>query len=66
MPREDTWDWPVLLYVGTVILRRSERAFWKMTPRKMNALTKAHIKLKGGDQEGQGQQTKQGFIDHVI
>lgn len=45
MPINDSWDWPVLLYIGTVTLRRTEAQFWRMTPRKLNALSRAHVEM---------------------
>lgn len=72
MPMDDMWDWPLLLYVGTVILKRSDRAFWRMTPRKLNALVRAHIFFNGGDDDkNSGKSSRQpqpeyGFIDNVI
>jgi uncharacterized phage protein (TIGR02216 family) len=34
------WDWPLLYYIGTVILNMTEEEFWKCTPRKLFALLK--------------------------
>lgn len=68
MPKNDAWDWPFLLYVGTALLKRSEAQFWKMTPRKLNALTTAYVKFNNPEQaEGQpASSPKTGFIDQVI
>jgi len=67
MPLNDPWDWPILLYVATVILQRSEREFWRMTPRKLNALTRAHVTLNGGDKGKKGKvAAKPGFIDNIF
>lgn len=68
MPIDDAWDWPILLYVGTVTLKRSERAFWRMTPRKLNALAKAHVRLNSSDEENESstKSNKVGYIDNVI
>lgn len=66
MPLDDSWDWPILLYIATVMLGRSERQFWRMTPRKLNALTRAHVKMNpNGDGEADKPQ-KQAFIDQII
>lgn len=67
MPEDDAWDWPVLLYVGTVILRRTEKAFWRMSPRKLNALSNAHIELNSSS-EDKPKKTAQttGYIDQVL
>lgn len=66
-PTDDSWDWPVLYYVGTVILKMSPKQFWRCTPRKLNVLVKAHIKLNPVDGGKSKQQTVQkGFIDQVF
>jgi hypothetical protein len=57
----------LLLYVATVVLKRSERQFWKMSPRKLNALVKVHIKMNNSDEdEDSPEKTKHGFIDQVF
>lgn len=67
MPINDTWDWPILLYIGTVILQRSELQFWRMTPRKLHALTNAYATMNpDGDGKGSQSATKTGFIDQVF
>lgn len=63
MPQDDGWDWPGLMYVATVVLRRTERQFWRMTPRKLNALVRAHIRLNDSKK---ADKPKRGFIDQVI
>lgn len=45
MPTADAWDWPLLLYAGVVILKMSERQFWRTTPRKLFALLRVHADL---------------------
>ena len=65
MPLDDGWDWPFLLYIGTVILRRSEKVFWRMTPRKLNALTRAHAEMKGASKKSAQQGDTAGFQDAV-
>lgn len=70
MPADDGWDWPILLYVGTVILKRSEGAFWTMTPRKFNALLSAHAKINNPEEAdgttATSSKPQSGFIDQVI
>ncbi len=70
MPQDDAWDWPLLLYAGTVILNRSEREFWRMSPRKLKALSKIHVELNTSDpkknKKGAMTQSKPGFIDQVF
>lgn len=66
MPVDDQWDWPVLLYVGTVLLNRTELQFWRMTPRKLNALTNVHVKFNGGGSGGDKQSQQTGYIDNVF
>ena len=31
------------MYGGTVILKKTEEKFWKMTPREFNALMQVHV-----------------------
>lgn len=71
MPADDGWDWPVLLYIATVILKRSEKEFWRMVPRKLNALLSAHAQINNSDDEETGDtsapsKSKVGFIDQVM
>lgn len=67
MPTGDAWDWPTLLYIGTVILRRSEREFWRMTPRKLNALAAVHVELhSGGKTKHNGEDVQYGYIDQIF
>jgi uncharacterized phage protein (TIGR02216 family) len=74
MPIDDGWDWPFLLYVGTITLRRPEKAFWRMTPRKLNALSRAHAAMHSSGKEkeeaeqntGGFQDAVPGFIDHIF
>ncbi|WP_367280663.1 phage tail assembly chaperone [uncultured Duncaniella sp.] len=39
------WDWPLLYYTGTVILRMNPVAFWKTTPARLNSLTRVYTEL---------------------
>ena len=32
------WDWVWMYYCGTVLLGIEEKEFWRLTPRKLNAL----------------------------
>lgn len=73
MKSDDMWEWEVLLYVATVLLRRSEAQFWRMTPRKLNALTNAHIEMNTSPEDkakgnAPGKQTgpRPGYIDQII
>jgi len=66
MPVEDSWDWPLLLYVATVILKRSEKEFWRMTPRKFNALVNVHIRLNDPDQSKQQEKRRMAYIDQIF
>lgn len=72
MPQDDGWNWPFLLYVATVILRRSEKQFWRMTPRKLHALVGVHAEINSPDSSGKadaatgGNSKPTGFIDQVI
>jgi hypothetical protein len=64
MPKHDSWDWPFLLYIATVLFRRSERQFWRMTPRKLNALAAIHIRLNATEDEKKNEQTH--YIDQIM
>lgn len=55
----------MLLYVATVLLNRTEREFWRMSPRKLNALTEAHIKMNPREGSKDSGGAKQGFIDQI-
>lgn len=70
MPHNDSWDWPFLLYAGTVVLRRSEKEFWRMTPRKLNALVAVHAEVNNpeGSESGGAQrnQPQTGYIDQIF
>jgi hypothetical protein len=63
MPKNDNWDWPFLLYTATVVLHRPERQFWRMTPRKLNALAKVHVEVNEPSEE---KQPKQQYIDQIM
>lgn len=69
MPENDAWDWPLLLYAGTVILNRSEREFWRMSPRKLKALSTVHVELNNAEPKKSKNglpKSKPGFIDQVF
>ena len=42
---DDGWDWPTILYVATVILKISEKDFWRMAPVKFKDLGAVHNEL---------------------
>lgn len=46
MPNQDGWDWPFILYAGTVWLNRTEYEVWNMTPRKLFALLTVHYDIE--------------------
>lgn len=50
------------MYVCTVILLKTERQFWRMTPRKLNALVGAHIELNNSSSD----EEERGHIDNVF
>jgi hypothetical protein len=66
MPKEDSWDWPLLLYTATVILCRTEKQFWTMTPRKLSALAKVHVELNTADTDEDNKPQQTGFIDQIF
>lgn len=39
---QESVDWVLLYYVGTVVLNMSESVFWKSTLRKLHAVFKCH------------------------
>ena len=41
----DGWDWEWFRYGSTVILKKTEESFWKLTPREFNALMQVHISI---------------------
>lgn len=61
-PKEEGWDWPWLKYLGTVILRKSERAFWRSTPRELDALWQTHLEIYGGRRR----EPEMAYIDEVL
>ena len=65
MATEDSWDWPLLLYVATTVLKRSEKEFWRMTPRKFNALVNVHTRLNSPDQPKQ-EKRRTAYIDQIF
>ena len=65
MPLDDAWDWPLLLYSGTTVLKRAEREFWRMTPRKLQTLVTVHVELNKADDK-QEKSPKQGYIDQIF
>jgi len=42
-PASQPWDWVYMYYCATVLLGMSEREFWRLTPRKLNALMAQYI-----------------------
>lgn len=65
---KDGWDWPFIIYAGTVWLRRTEEEIWKMTPRKLQALLLVHYDIKRQENGKESQRDKQetvGFIDTI-
>lgn len=62
------------MYVTTVILRRTEKEFWGMTPKKLKALTDAHVMMNTPPEErdkvnprsGAFKDSVPGYIDQVI
>lgn len=59
----DGWDWEWFKYGGTVILKRTEEAFWKLTPREFDALIRIHIYINS-PKKNKNKPT--GFIDSVL
>lgn len=68
MPEDDLWEWNILMYVVTVLLKRSEREFWRMTPRKVKALTDAHVELNSSPEDrekAKKDKPKFAYIDQI-
>lgn len=65
----DSWDWPLLYYAGTVTLRMSPAQFWRCTPRKLDLLLKVHVRVNATeeDQERLPQEDRKVYyIDQVF
>lgn len=45
-------DWVRLYYIGTVVLGMPEAAFWHTTLRKLRALYRVHLQVRGGRRAG--------------
>jgi uncharacterized phage protein (TIGR02216 family) len=45
MVQDDPWDWPLLFYVGTVLLQMTPSYFWRCTPRKLSLLIAQHLEI---------------------
>ena len=60
--KADGWDWAWFKYGGTVILRKTEEQFWKMTPREFNVLMKVHIDINSNKKK----ENPMGYIDQVL
>ena len=67
--KKDDWDWPFIIYVGTVWLNRTEEEVWKLTPRKLQALLNVHYEIKRQQFGGKGSNpinnAVNGFIDTI-
>jgi hypothetical protein len=65
MQAADEWDWPFLIYAGTVILRRTEAETWAMRPRTLHALLKVYGDIES-KKWGGGKSTKAGGKRHSV
>lgn len=61
---QDTWDWTLLYYVGTVMLHMSPGLFWKCTPRKLQALISMHLEIQ--KPTNKKNKADKAFIDQVL
>jgi len=52
------------MYIGTVLLGRSEDQFWSMTLRKLMALYEEHKSCNGIEEESASE--KETFIDNIF
>jgi hypothetical protein len=64
MSDNDAWDWVLLYYAGTVILRMSLIQFWKCTPRKLSKLVDMYVQLNSSNDKKQ--EDKPVYIDQVV
>jgi uncharacterized phage protein (TIGR02216 family) len=62
MPLTDAWDWPLLYYVGTVILNMSPGVFWRSTPRRLYSIIGVHTAINGGESKEQ----PKAYIDQLF
>lgn len=62
---DDGWDWPFLLYVGLAILHVPEKYFWRITPRKFQALVRSHATVNSSEGGKHSGKQKEGHIDDV-
>lgn len=64
---KDNWDWPFIMYAGTVWLKRTEEEVWKLTPRKLQALMRVHYDVMKKQNGVASKDTKQeyDFIDNI-
>lgn len=65
MPTDASWEWDVLYYCGTVLLKMHPITFWRTSPRKLDVLTKLHLDINNPDGQSSSSGTK-GYIDQVM
>jgi len=65
MPHDDAWDWVLLYYTGTIILKMPMIQFWKCTPRKLQKLVDMYIYINSSNNKDKSKQSKPGYIDQV-
>jgi hypothetical protein len=75
MPTNDGWDWPWMLFTGTILLGFSEREFWEMTPLKFRTLwdcqreyDEMRYSSSGNNKSGRRSnvnKVQDGFIDQI-
>lgn len=57
----------MLYYIGTVTFGLSEKAFWRMTPRKLRALCDVHVSVNSHSaKDGREQVPARKYIDEII
>ena len=62
-PSNDAWDWPLLFYVGTVLLNMKPSYFWRCTPRKLALLCQQHVDINTTKKKNKNEQK---YIDQVF
>lgn len=56
-----------MFYIGTVVFNRSDRDFWKMTPRTFRALCDAHIETQSPDGRSERNAKRPvAYIDQIL
>ena len=71
MPIDESWDWALLFYAGTVTLRMSPGYFWRISPRKLDLLLQVHLRLNQAEEDNNKPSNyrakpKMAYIDQIF